>query len=422
MRYNHLEMLPEKAFQPVGKRMTLEGKGGGGTSTVSQVQIPKELIPYIKESIEGAQKVSALPYVAYDKQRIADLTPQQRAAMSGVMGLKTPEQFETATRGAQGTAGLGFSTAQRGLADALGYSPDQFYAQQVMSPQLRQYQMSPAERATSEQFGNRSAQQYMSPYQQNVTDIAARELQRQNQITQMQNDLGAVGRGTQGGARQALLQAERESNLGQNMADLYTKGQQAAYENAQKQFEMDQQRRAAAQGLNINAGLTSGKANLDALLGVQSLGSQQNLQSQLANQQAGLEAQKARAQANQYKAGLGAQVGTAGLNTAMQGAQTLGQLGQAQQEANLSRLNAQMGVGDKAQQQNQAVLSQRYQDFLEQRGYPKEMASWYSNIVRGLPIAPASTNTTTGPAPSLLSQLGGLGIAGLGLYNMSGKG
>lgn len=29
MRYSHLDMLPEKAFQPVGKRMTLEGGGGG---------------------------------------------------------------------------------------------------------------------------------------------------------------------------------------------------------------------------------------------------------------------------------------------------------------------------------------------------------------------------------------------------------
>jgi hypothetical protein len=398
------------------------GGGGGGQSTVSQVTIPKELIPYIKESIEGAQDVKDLPFVAYDKQRIAGLTPQQRQAMSGVMGLRTPEQFAAATRGAQGTAGLGFDTAQQGLSKALGYSPDQFYAQQAMSPQLRQYQMSPAERATSATFNQRAAQQYMSPYQQNVTDIAAREMQRQNQITQKAANLGSAAQGTYGGARQALLQAERESNLGQNMSDLYAKGQQAAFENAQKQFEADQQRRAAAQGLNINAGLTTGRANLDALLGVQSQGSQQNLQAQLANQQAGLEAQKARAQANQYGAGLGAQVGTAGLNTAMQGAQTLGQLGQAQQEANLARLQAQMGVGDKAQQQNQAVLSQRYQDFLEQRGYPKEQASWFSNIVRGLPIAPASTTTQTAPGPSLLSQLGGLGIAGLGLYNMSGRG
>jgi len=29
MRYDLLTMLPEKAFQPVGKKMTLEGGGGG---------------------------------------------------------------------------------------------------------------------------------------------------------------------------------------------------------------------------------------------------------------------------------------------------------------------------------------------------------------------------------------------------------
>ena len=29
MRYNHLDMLPELAFSPVGKRMTLEGGGKG---------------------------------------------------------------------------------------------------------------------------------------------------------------------------------------------------------------------------------------------------------------------------------------------------------------------------------------------------------------------------------------------------------
>ena len=29
MRYNHFDMLPERAFRPVGKRMTLEGGKGG---------------------------------------------------------------------------------------------------------------------------------------------------------------------------------------------------------------------------------------------------------------------------------------------------------------------------------------------------------------------------------------------------------
>ena len=37
MRYNHFDMLPERAFQPVGKRMTLEGGGGGLGGVVKSV-------------------------------------------------------------------------------------------------------------------------------------------------------------------------------------------------------------------------------------------------------------------------------------------------------------------------------------------------------------------------------------------------
>jgi len=57
MRYNHLDMLPEKAFSPVGKRMTLEGgKGGGGKST-SQTGIDPILKPYITYGLNEAKSL-----------------------------------------------------------------------------------------------------------------------------------------------------------------------------------------------------------------------------------------------------------------------------------------------------------------------------------------------------------------------------
>lgn len=395
--------------------------GGGGQNTVQQVQIPPELVPYVKESIQQAQKVAALPYVAYKGQRIADLTPQQQAIMAQTLNMQDMGQFGQATSGAGATGTVGYNAARAGLQRALGFEPGQFTAETVRSPELMQHQMSPVERARAATFSDQAAAKYMSPYQQNVTDIAAREAQRQAAITQRQADLNAPRQGTYGGARQALLQAERERNLSQNIGDLYARGQQAAYENAQQQFERDQARRAAAQAMNIQSGLTTGQANLQARLGTQQLGAQQNLQAQLANQQARLDAQKAAEQSRQYGAGLGAQVGQAGLGTSMQASQLLGQLGQQQQEARLQRLAAQQQIAQQIQAQNQAVLSQRYQDFLEQRGYPKEQAAFYSAIVRGLPISNTSTSTTTAPAPSMLSQMGGLGLAGLGLYNLLGK-
>ena len=58
MRYNHLDMLPEKAFSPVGKRMTLEGGGGGSRgSSTSQQGIDPAVKPYITYGLGEAQKL-----------------------------------------------------------------------------------------------------------------------------------------------------------------------------------------------------------------------------------------------------------------------------------------------------------------------------------------------------------------------------
>jgi len=58
MRYNHLDMLPEKAFKPVLKRMTLEGGGsGGGGSQQSQTGIDPMLKPYITYGLNEAQQL-----------------------------------------------------------------------------------------------------------------------------------------------------------------------------------------------------------------------------------------------------------------------------------------------------------------------------------------------------------------------------
>lgn len=57
MRYNHLDMLPEKAFSPVGKRMTLEGGGGRGQTQTSQTGIDPMLKPYISYGLNEAQNL-----------------------------------------------------------------------------------------------------------------------------------------------------------------------------------------------------------------------------------------------------------------------------------------------------------------------------------------------------------------------------
>ena len=102
----------------------------------------------------------------------------------------------------------------------------------------------------------------------------------------------------------------------------------------------------------------------------------------------------------------------------MAGAQTLGGLGTAQQDAQLRRLQAQGAVGAEQRGYQQQLLDQAYADFLRQRDYPMEQLGYFSNILRGLPIGLSSTQTTYGQSPGLAQQVIGTGLGALGTYNM----
>jgi hypothetical protein len=107
------------------------------------------------------------------------------------------------------------------------------------------------------EFGSTQAEQYMSPYFQNVVDAQQRQAIDAARQSQLGGNLAAARQGTYGGARQAILQSQRESGLRTQLGDIQAQGLQRAYEQAQQQFERDrsaglqagQTRLAAAQGL-----------------------------------------------------------------------------------------------------------------------------------------------------------------------------
>ena len=61
---------------------------------------------------------------------------------------------------------------------------------------------------------------YMNPYTQNVIDRTAADMQRQDQINQLQQRQQLVNAGAFGGSRDALLRAEAASNLSRNIGDM----------------------------------------------------------------------------------------------------------------------------------------------------------------------------------------------------------
>jgi hypothetical protein len=426
------------------------GKGGGGgsqQSTSYSTNLPEYAKPYYQELLKqtgknifttddkgfvtGVKGAGELPL-----QTRIGFNEAQRAGMAGIAGLQTPGQFAQATQGLGMGQGMGYNLAGQGFNQAFSYNPQAINARNVQGSQLFNYQMAQPQDVSAmgvgtQNFGQGAADFYMSPYQQAVTNMALREAQQQGQMQKQAGAMGAIGRGTFGGARQALLQAEGDRNLMRTMGDIQAQGSQQAFQNAQQQFQADQARQLQAQlanqqaGLtaqqaNQQAGLTAGQANLQALLGVQQLGAGQSLEAQKANQAAALQADQLTQQGQQFAAGMGKDIGLAGLSAGIDTSKALGAMGTEQQNAELARLQAQVAAGDKEQAQKQGESDMDYQNRMAQLNYEKQQLQFYSDILRGNAGALGSTAVQYAPAPSMASQVGGLGLAGLGLAKALG--
>ena len=273
--------------EPLGESVTRLKPGGriygGGdspstpanTTNVQTAELPEWARPYAKDTLAKAAALTDVnknPYQQYGGQRIAGFQPLQEQAFKTVGGMDAgPKGFQ---------AGIG---------------------------------------------------QYMSPYMQNVVDIEKREAARQSGILGTQQQAQATQAGAFGGGREALMRAERERNLSQQMGDIQARGSQAAYDQA----------------------------------------------------------------ANQFRQGI-------------------------QQQSGLAQLQGQMGA--QQQQQAQRPLDIAYQDFLNQQNYPYKQLGFMSDMVRGLPLGQQSTSQIYSAPPSLMGQLGGLGMGMYGLSKMMADG
>lgn len=341
------ETLGESVTRREGGRIVY---GGGGSSAPSQTtstqvsDLPDWAKPYAQQTLAGAQSLvfqkdasgnitGLQPYQQYQGERTAQFTPLQQQSFQGA-GSLTPS--------AAGDMGAGLAGVASMKALGTGYNPYQ-----------------------TGQFTGGAAAQYMSPYLEQAMAPQIREATRQADIQRNTDNARAVGMGAFGGSRQAIVDAERERNLGTQIGDIRAQGYQNAFNNAQQQFNTEQQLRE---------------------------------------------------QSRQYGAGLGLQ----GLQTALQGAGQLGQLGAQQFGQQKDVLNLQNQFGTQQQQQVQNILSQQYQDFLKQQQYPYQQMEYLSSLIRGTPTG--QVQTMYQPAPNQLSQVAGTALAakGLGLYKKGG--
>jgi len=358
------------------------GKGKPGQAGYEQGLIERGISAIYPGGLSGQQAFAAqyAPVIQAGLMgagQIAGMSPFQQEVGARLGALQGPQQFGLAQEAGQ--------QAAAGLQSLMGVQ-----APGIAAPELDMFQMGPAR-----QFSGAEAQAYMSPYMQNVVDIQQRQAIEAARKAQLGQNLAAARQGTYGGARQTLLQGERESGLRTQLGDIQARGLQDAYSQAQQQFERD---RAAQMGI--------GQQNLAAALQTQQLGAGQSLEAQRANQQAALQAAQQR---------LGAAQGLGSL------AQTFGGLGTQQLAGELDITKTIGAFGDLQRSIEQQKLDAQRQALMEQAQYGQTQVGQLSNLLRGIPLSDTKQTTTT-PPPSFASQLTGLGLTGIGLYNLLGGG
>jgi hypothetical protein len=355
------------------KRTPFTGGGGGGspgpsTTNVQNSNIPEYARPYVETMLGSAQQqiynygapdaegnravTGFKPYTPYGatvdaagnitntaqeqaNAAVAGFSPLQRQAQYNVGQMRVPGQFDTGT----GFAALGgFGAAN--VADRAAQAGNQ-YNMMATNPYAQQA--------------------FMSPYIQTALQPQLQEMQRQYDITGLQERGKAVGAGAFGGSRQALMQAENQRNKNIAMNQAIGTGYQDAFKSAQQ-----------AQQFGAN-------------LGLQGYGT--------------------------------ALQGTGQLTSA---GRTLADIGGQQLQAQQGIIGLQSQFGGQQQALEQQKVNQAIQNYAMQQQYPMQQLSAMSGLLRGLPLQSATTQSYQA-APSAISQISGLGLTGAAAYGLMKK-
>ena len=288
-----------------------------------------------------------------------------------------------------------------------------------------QYGLAGGQAVNAGQLGAQQINQYMSPYLQNVVGSEQQLLNQQNQQA-MSGQLGtAIQSGAFGGDRAGIAAANLAQQQQLANANIYSNllnqgygqalgvaQQQQGVTLSAEQANRAAQQQAAQQMLGIGQqrfgqGITAAQAQqgLGQQVYGQAAGTGQNLSAlgnQMYTQGMGL---------GQAQQGLGGQYFNQGLQTSQQ-EQNIGQglfgmgntvsqglqgIGTGAQNAAMQGAQGQMAAGTMQQQTAQAGLQALYNQFMQSKSYPFQIAQFLANIAEGTGALSGSTQTSTQP-------------------------
>lgn len=218
---------------------------------------------------------------------------------------------------------------------------------------------------SSMQFDPSQVQQYMDPYQQNVTQDALKEMDRQGAMAQNQLAGQAVGAGAFGGSRFGIQQAEQARNL----QDIKSR---RIFEDMSRNYQ-------------------------------QAVGAMQAANTQRTQQAQGF------ANLGNVASGIG---------------QRTGALGQAQQGAQAADVQQLMGIGGMQQQLQQQGFNTGYQNQLNSMMEPYRRLSFGQQMLQGLAPMGGTTQQTVAPMPTTnpyVQAAGTMGTLYSGLGSLMGN-
>jgi hypothetical protein len=204
------------------------GQFSGGPGAVSAAQLSDEGFtlakPFIQDILEASraqffedttdpetgETIQQLaPFEQFTGPRIASFAPEQEEAFSGLASL-----------GREGIASSEFGKSTPYFESAVG-----------------------SLNLGTLPFTETAAQELMNPYLRQVTDTAKREAIRQYESAiQPKLDAAAVQAGSFGGSRAAILEAEAQRNLQNQLSEIEERGLTTSYEQALKAFEAQKAR------------------------------------------------------------------------------------------------------------------------------------------------------------------------------------
>lgn len=434
----------------------------GSNTTTNTSQPPAAFLNAYEGLINSAQGTASQPLQQYSGPVVAGLSGDQTSAINtiqGMQGAAAPALNEAAGLYEQGAAPI--STDAEGLSQAYGNSATRTAqtagyganttAQGAGNTANRAAQQG-AGLATSgavqgaaaanqaagtnvwNQVGPVTAgqiQNYESPYTQSVVNATQAQFNNQNAQQAQQLKGNAISSGAFGGDRagvaQAILAGQQQLAQAPTIAGLENQGysqalgeantQQALQANlGQTQAGLQASTALGAGNLLSNTGVATGQLGANTALGAGQLGAN----TQLGAGQLGANTQLGAGQLGLGGTGQQLQADQANAANSLSAGSGIAGLGSESQTLALQGAQAQFGVGQTEQNQEQQQLNVPYQQFLQQQQFPYQDTSWLSGIETGLGSAAGGSGSATGTSPSTLSQLAPFALAAASFFAKRG--